>query len=152
MERQIGLGCGVSGTLVRRAALRVGLGRGMDEEATLFERVGGREGVHAVIWRFYELVESDVELRAIYPEDLAPGREKLFLFMEQWLGGEPRYSELYGHPRLRMRHFPFAITEHGTGRWLRHMRQAMRDTGVGDEEQREIFAAWGPLARHMINQ
>ncbi len=124
----------------------------MDDEGTLFERVGGREGVHAVIWRFYELVEADAELRAVYPEDLSPGREKLCLFMEQWLGGEPRYSERYGHPRLRQRHFPFTVTEYGTGRWLRHMREAMRGAGVGEAEQREIFGAWAPLARHMINR
>ena len=85
------------------------------------------------------------------PEDLAAGREKQALFLEQWLGGEPRYSELYGHPRLRMRHFPFLIDEHAAGRWLRHMGQAFRAVGVGEQEMQEVFADLGPLARHMVN-
>ena len=119
---------------------------------TLFQRVGGRAGVRAIVTRFYEFVEADAPLRAIYPADLEPGKEKLMLFLEQWLGGEGAYSELYGHPRLRMRHLPFVITEHGSGRWLRHMRQAMAENGVSDADQREIFAALSPLARHMVNQ
>lgn len=119
---------------------------------TLFQRIGGRAAVRATIERFYELVDEDPPLRAVYPEDLEPGKEHLKLFMEQWLGGEAVYSQLFGHPRLRMRHFPFVVTEHGAGRWLRHMRQAMRENGVSEDDQREIFAALSPLARHMVNQ
>jgi hemoglobin len=118
---------------------------------TLIERIGGRDRVFAIVWRFYELVEEDADLRAIYPEDLGPGREKLALFFVQWLGGPPEYSDIHGHPRLRMRHFPFAVTERLTGRWLRHLRQAMRDEGVAEADQREIFTALAPLARHMVN-
>ena len=116
------------------------------------ERIGGSDALRAVVWRFYELVEADADLRPLYPEDLAPGREKLALFLEQWLGGSGRYSELYGHPRLRARHFPFAVTELGAGRWLRHMRQAMQECGVDEDAQREIFSALGPLAHHMVNK
>ena len=105
-----------------------------------------------IVWRFYELVAADGELRPVYPEDLAPGREKLALFLAQWLGGPGTYSETYGHPRLRMRHFPFAVTEHGAGRWLRHMREAMQECGVSEGDQREVFGALAPLARHMVNQ
>ena len=70
---------------------------------------------------FYRRVEADEELRRLFPEDLTEGREKQALFLEQWLGGEPRYSELYGHPRLRMRHFPFLIDEKGkiAGAWYK---------------------------------
>jgi hemoglobin len=119
---------------------------------SLFERLGGINGVRAIVWRFYEFVAEDPDLRPVYPEDLAPGREKLALFLQQWLGGPGTYSEMYGHPRLRMRHFPFAVTEQGAGRWLRHMRQAMQENGVSEADQREIFGALAPLARHMVNQ
>ena len=79
--------------------------------ATLFERIGGRAVVERIVADFYDRVERDPELRPIFPEDLSSGREKQTLFLEQWLGGEPRYSERWGHPRLRIRHFPFVITE-----------------------------------------
>ena len=118
---------------------------------TAFERFGGREAVGRVVERFYQYVEADAPLRAIYPEDLEPGKTKLALYLEQWLGGENRYSALYGHPRLRARHLPFAITAFGSGRWLRHMRQAMSDEAVPDDLQRAIFESLAPLARHMVN-
>ncbi len=119
---------------------------------TLFERVGGRDGVRRIVADFYGRVEADAVLRAVYPEDLSPGRQKLTLFLEQWLGGEAVYSELYGHPRLRMRHFPFVIGQVHAGRWLRHMREAMAEEGVGDEDQRVIFERLAPLAHHMVNE
>ena len=120
-------------------------------QPALLQRIGGREVIERVVEEFYRLVEADPELRPLFPEDLAEGREKQALFLEQWLGGEPRYSELYGHPRLRMRHFPFLIDEHAAGRWLRHMGQAFRAVGVGEQEMQEVFADLGPLARHMVN-
>lgn len=112
---------------------------------------GGREGVRRIVDEFYRRVEADEVMRPIYPEDLEPGREKLRLFMVQWLGGPPEYSEKYGHPRLRRRHFPFVIDELATGRWLRHMRGAMLDSGVDPAIAKRLFDALAPLAQHMIN-
>ena len=120
-------------------------------QPALLERIGGREVIERVVARFYDLVEADAELRPLFPENLEAGRLKQELFLEQWLGGEPRYSELYGHPRLRMRHFPFLIDERAAGRWLRHMGTAFPDAGVGEQEMQEVFAGLGPLARHMVN-
>jgi hemoglobin len=120
-------------------------------QPNLFERIGGREVVERIVEDFYARVEGDPELRPLFPEDLASGREKQGLFLEQWLGGEQRYSEQYGHPRLRRRHFPFVIDQRAVGRWLRHMGDAFRAAGVGEQEIAEVFAGLGPLAKHMIN-
>jgi hemoglobin len=118
---------------------------------TLFDLLGGREGVTAIVADFYRRVADDPGLRPVYPEDLTPGRVKLTLFLEQWLGGEPVYSERYGHPRLRRRHFPYVIDERHAGRWLRHMREAMQAAGVPADAQRVIFERLAPLAHHMVN-
>lgn len=120
-------------------------------QPNLFERVGGREAVERIVTDFYARVERDPELRPIFPDDLAHGREKQALFLEQWLGGEPLYSALHGHPRLRRRHFPFVIDQRAAGLWLRHMGEAFRAAGVGEQEIAEVFAGLGPLARHMVN-
>ena len=117
----------------------------------LLERIGGRPVVERIVELFYDLVEQDAELRALFPEDLHAGREKQAMFLEQWLGGEPRYSAQHGHPRLRMRHFPFVIDERAVGLWLRHMGEAFRAAGVGPQEIAEVFVDLGPLARHMVN-
>jgi hemoglobin len=121
------------------------------KQSTIFQRLGGRQGVDRIVEAFYERVEKDEHLRPIYPEDLEPGKRKLKLFFEEWLGGEPRYSALYGHPRLRRRHFPFVIDDLAAGRWLRHMREAMTASGVPCDDQELIFENLGPLAHHMVN-
>ena len=120
-------------------------------QPALFERIGGREVVERVVDDFYDRVEADEVLRPIFPEELAAGREKQKLFLEQWLGGELRYSERYGHPRLRRRHFPFVIDGQAVGRWLKHMGDALRAAGVEESEFAEIMAGLGPLAKHMAN-
>ena len=119
--------------------------------ATLFERIGGREGVEAVVAAFYAAVAADAPLRALYPDDLTPSREKLALFFEQWLGGEARYSERYGHPRLRRRHFPFVIAEHHARGWLTHMRAALEACGLDEADLDAIWGRLEPLAHHMVN-
>lgn len=117
----------------------------------LLERIGGRATVERIVDEFYDRIETDELLRPMFPDDLAKGREKQKLFIEQWLGGEPRYSERFGHPRLRRRHFPFVIDERAAGRWLHHMTSAMRAVGLAEQELQEILAGLGPLARHMVN-
>lgn len=93
---------------------------------TLFDRAGGMLFFESLVERFYEGVADDELLRPLYPEaDLAPATRRLTLFLAQYWGGPRTYDEERGHPRLRMRHFPFAI---GTGErdaWLRHMREAI---------------------------
>jgi len=118
---------------------------------SLLEQVGGEDGVSRVVEAFYGRVEVDAHLRPIYPEDLEPGKEKLKLFLVQWLGGPATYSEKYGHPRLRMRHFPFVIDDLAAGRWLRNMREAWQECGVPEEAIAFVFEKFGPLAHHMVN-
>lgn len=117
----------------------------------LLERIGGRAAVERVVEEFYARVEADAELRPMFPEDLSEGKRKQAMFLEQWLGGEGRYSAEFGHPRLRIRHFPFVIDQRAAGRWLRHMGEALRAAGVGEIEMAEILNGLGPLARHMVN-
>ena len=121
------------------------------DAAPLLQRIGGRAVIERIVDDFYDRIETDPELRPLFPADLASGREKQKLFLEQWLGGEARYSERYGHPRLRRRHFPFVIDQRAAGRWLHHMTSAMRAAGLGEQELQEILTGLGPLAHHMVN-
>ena len=123
-----------------------------DSSPSPFERIGGRAAVERVVDAFYDRIEADAELSAVFPADLGPGRAKQKLFMEQWLGGEPLYSQRYGEPRLRRRHFPFVISERAAGRWLRHMSEALRECDVDAGVRAEMLAGLGPLAQHMVNE
>jgi hemoglobin len=96
------------------------------ETPTLFSRAGGAPFFEALVERFYQGVASDPVLRAVYPEDdLAPAQRRLTLFLIQYWGGPTTYDAERGHPRLRMRHAPFAIGPLERDRWLHHMRGAI---------------------------
>jgi len=120
----------------------------------IYQRVGQEKGVHALVDRFYDLMDtqSDAkEIRAMHPADLSTSRDKLHWFLVGWLGGPQMYVERFGHPRLRARHLPFKIASAQRDAWLRCMLQAL-DEKVKDEEVRTfIVQALVPLADHMRN-
>lgn len=100
----------------------------MSDSASLYQRAGGTPFFEALVDRFYEGVESDPALRPVYPEaDLAGARRRLTLFLIQYWGGPTTYGEERGHPRLRMRHAPFAIGPAERDRWLVHMQAAIAE-------------------------
>ena len=100
----------------------------MDATLTVYVRVGGMPFFEHLVDRFYQGVAADPVLRPVYPErDLAGARHRLTLFLAQYWGGPRAYDEERGHPRLRMRHFPFAIGPAERDRWLVHMRAAIAD-------------------------
>lgn len=119
---------------------------------SLFARLGGREALARVVDAFYDRIERDPELRPVFPADLGPGRERQRAFLEQWLGGEPRYSRRYGAPALRRRHLPFAITERGAARWLGHFAEALAECGAEPDVAREIVGGLRPVALRMVNR
>ncbi len=95
--------------------------------ATLYEAAGGLPFFEALVDRFYAGVATDPILLPLYPEpeDLRDARHKLALFLAQYWGGPPTYSEERGHPALRMRHARFAIGTVERDRWLHHMLAAV---------------------------
>jgi len=97
-----------------------------DRPPTVYEAIGGEPTFTRLVDAFYAGVAADPVLRAIYPEDdLGPAAERLRLFLIQYWGGPTTYSDTRGHPRLRMRHAPFAVGVAARDAWLRHMRAAL---------------------------
>ncbi len=94
-------------------------------ETSVHDAVGGGPFFTDLVERFYAGVEGDPLLRPLYPEDLTEAKRHLALFLTQYWGGPTTYSDERGHPRLRMRHLPFVITEAERDAWLRHMHAAL---------------------------
>src|SRR4029077_593879 len=92
---------------------------------------GGMPFFEGLVGRFYDAVADDPVLRRLYPDpDLAGARHRLTLFLAQYWGGPSTYNEERGHPRLRMRHVPFAIGPEERDHWLAHMRGAGAAVGA----------------------
>lgn len=103
-----------------------GLPDGNGRADTFYAAVGGEETFRRLVARFYEGVAEDPVLRPLYPEDdLGPAADRLTKFLIQYWGGPGTYSQERGHPRLRMRHAPFAIGVAARDAWLARMRIAL---------------------------
>ena len=125
----------------------------MIEQATLYERAGGMPFFEALVGRFYAGVATDDILRPLYPEeDLAPATHRLTLFLAQYWGGPRTYDEERGHPRLRMRHAPFAIGPAARDRWLLHMRAAIAETAPPPDVALELERYVAMAAEAMRNR
>jgi hemoglobin len=123
------------------------------DSPTLYERAGGMAFFEALVGRFYEAVALDPVLRALYPEaDLASAERRLTLFLAQYWGGPRTYDTERGHPRLRMRHAPFAIDADARDRWLRHMRAALADIDPSPDVAAELDGYLATAAEAMRNR
>ncbi|MDO5099562.1 MAG: globin [Corynebacterium sp.] len=95
-------------------------------QQSVFDSVGGEETFRLVVHRFYQQVRDDDLIGPMYPVDDWEGAEdRLRWFLMQYWGGPQTFSENRGHPRLRMRHAPFAIGEKEAERWLEMMDNAI---------------------------
>ena len=116
------------------------MGESADRLDSFYAAVGGEETFRRLVDAFYAGVAGDPVLRAIYPEDdLGPAAERLRLFLVQYWGGPATYSRLRGHPRLRMRHAPFAINAAARDAWLRHMRAALDSLDLEPEHDATLW-------------
>jgi hemoglobin len=71
------------------------------QATTAYALIGGDARVRALVDRFYDLMDL-----------------------------ESSYTELFGHPRLRARHMPFAIGIKERDQWVACMAQAMSELDV----------------------
>jgi len=135
---------------------------GEEHRVTVYDALGGQAFFDRLVERFYAHVAADEVLLRLYPDtvDMGPARERLALFLGQYWGGPATYSERRGHPRLRMRHNPFAIGTEERDHWLAAMLESvdasMADTplddGLRDEVAQRLREYFTMAAEHLVNQ
>jgi hemoglobin len=124
-------------------------------EPTPFQRIGGAAGVDRLVEAFYARMDQAPEargIRAMHAANLAPTKLILKRYLGEWMGGPKLYSEARGHPRLRMRHFRFAIGESERDAWLACMAGALEETVDDSELRADLLKAFAGLADWMRNQ
>lgn len=126
----------------------------MTSPSTVYEAVGGESFFVELTERFYAGVAADESLLAMYPnpDDLTSAKLHLAQFLIQYWGGPTTYSDTRGHPRLRMRHMPFAIGPAERDAWLRHMKLAVDAAdGLDEELSTRLMDYFTMAADHLIN-
>jgi hemoglobin len=125
----------------------------MNNEVSLYQEVGGSGFFIELVNKFYEGVINDEVIISLYPDrnDLEGAKERLSLFLMQYWGGPTTYSDERGHPRLRQRHFPFAIGERERDHWLMHMQGAIDAMPTSDSVRTRLSEYMSNAAQHLVN-
>jgi len=110
----------------------------------------GEEGIRDLVSRFYDRI-PDSGIRNMFPKNLDLAKQKQADFIIQVTGGKPFYSQNYGPPRMRMRHFPFVIDEDARQEWIRCYTEALAESGFS-ENSKQIFQTFlESFSRWMVN-
>ncbi len=118
---------------------------------TLYDVLGGMPTFQRLAAAFYGRVAADPVLRPMYPDDLRLSSEHLALFLAQRFGGPSTYMQQRGHPRLRMRHFPFQIGRAERNAWVEHMLAAMDEVGISEPARSLMQRFFEDSATFLIN-
>jgi hemoglobin len=113
----------------------------------------GEDGFRLLTAAFYRQVPGDDILGRMYPrDDLAGAEQRLREFLIFRFGGPPRYIEDRGHPRLRMRHAPFAVNPAARDRWMLLMTRALEEVSFPPEVSRLLLEFFGSTATFLLNR
>ena len=113
----------------------------------------GVGGIERLVAAFYRQIPGDDLLGPMYPaEDLAGAEERLRLFLVFRFGGPQDYLQRRGHPALRMRHAPFAVTQAARDRWMQLMENAIVECEFSEEVQGVLRGCLGNVATFLINR
>lgn len=124
----------------------------MIDELQVFQQIG-EEGFARVVRAFYAQVPGDDILGPMYPSaDMEGAEARLRDFLIGRFGGPQRYIEQRGHPRLRMRHAPFAVDRRARDRWMQLMTRALDETELPAESDAVLRAFFDATATFMINR
>ncbi|TXE13377.1 cyanoglobin [Algoriphagus aquimarinus] len=122
----------------------------MNTSQTIYDLIG-EEKIRLLTSYFYQEVSKNDALKKLYPDELAPAEERLFLFLLQVFGGPETYSEQRGHPRLRMRHAKWKIDAAMRDHWMNAMLVALDQVELETNIREAMMSYFVKAANHMIN-
>jgi len=113
----------------------------------------GEPVLTAIVAGFYRRVPGDPILGPLYPpHDFVGAEHRLRTFLIYRFGGPPVYLQERGHPRLRMRHAPFAIGQAARDRWMELMLASVDEQQVAPEHRAYLERFLGDIATFLMNR
>jgi|SRR5690625_270760 len=118
---------------------------------SIYDEIGA-ETIEKLVNAFYPKVYADPNLIPIFHGDINEIKRKQRLFLTQFTGGPPLYSEEFGRPAMRSRHLPHEITPTRAKSWLRCMKEAFEEIGLDEHPAgQEFFQRLTEVASIMVN-
>ena len=111
----------------------------------------GSEAFWRIARAFYARIETRADLRHMFPTDLTEPVRNQAEFLIQYFGGPTAYSDRKGHPRLRMRHAPFAIGVRERNAWVACMEGALADAAIPEPDRSVMSKYFANTATFMMN-
>lgn len=122
------------------------------EELEIYRAIG-TEGFERLAAAFYRQIPKDEILGPLYPaHDLEGAKQRLRDFLIFRFGGPEYYIEQRGHPRLRIRHAPFAIGQAARDRWFELMSRALDEASLPEEPREILRSFFESTATFLINR
>jgi hemoglobin len=122
----------------------------------------GTDGFARLVAAFYRRVPDDPILGPMYRRehegstrpvvDLSAAEERLRGFLIQRFGGPDDYSQRRGHPRLRMRHAPFAVDLAARVRWVELMERSLAEVQLPPKAEQLLRRFFHDTATFLINR
>ncbi len=112
----------------------------------------GEERLSQLLDIFYDKIFESNKINHLFmntPKDEIKFKQKLFL--TQFLGGPPIYTEKIGNPKMRQRHLPHKITPEAKDEWLRCMKESIDELDWDSHSKDVLFSLFPKLAGHMVN-
>lgn len=126
-----------------------------EPDITPYTLIGEAAALEELVNRFYQYMSDLPEaagIRALHEPDLTRPKDRLFKFLSGWLGGPDLFIQEFGHPRLRMRHYPFPIGPAERDQWMLCMSLALNDMNLEPKLHEQLLNAFWRTADHMINR
>jgi hemoglobin len=118
--------------------------------STIYDQIGP-ENLQKLVDEFYDRVFASEKIGPLFKNDKEEIKQKQFMFLSQFFGGPGLYSAQYGHPKMRMRHLPHAVTDDAKKEWLRCMKEAVTSLDIPDELKTTLYNCFPQVAQHMVN-
>lgn len=125
-------------------------------QKSLYDEIGGDEGVHRLVENFYNIVETDAAAKKLHilhlrGNGIANAKQEQHLFMSGFLGGPKLYLEKHGHANLKTMHAHVELDEESKDIWLSCMEKAMSAVSMTEDIQQKLMLIFKPVAERLVN-
>ena len=124
--------------------------------ATLYDEVGGRDGLRRLSTAFYDRVLADELLAPVFASFTAAHLEHVAVWLAEVLGGPAEFTaSLGGHQALLRSHLGLGIRDDHRARWLALMADAIDEVVPGRPELRQSlmdYFDWGTGIAQSVSQ